>query len=104
MSNHTILVRDNFGKEFLDRLSKFGKAFQSNDIDLSHNLEAQVAFSLLLLMKKHIKTADIKGQISPLLYSSLPKIQDVLYGFEPTIGHVDFPDLVQFEPINSEDR
>jgi D-3-phosphoglycerate dehydrogenase len=35
MNNHTILVCDNFGQEFLDRLSKFGKVFQSSDIDYS---------------------------------------------------------------------
>ena len=35
MSDHTILVCDNFGKEFLDRLSKFGKVYQSSDIDYS---------------------------------------------------------------------
>jgi len=34
-----ILVCDNFSKEFLDRLSKFGKVFQSNDIDYSLPLE-----------------------------------------------------------------
>jgi len=39
MSNHTILVCDNFGQEFLDRLSKFGKAFQSSDIDYSLPLD-----------------------------------------------------------------
>jgi len=39
MSNHTILVCDNFGKEFLDRLSKFGKVFQSSDIDYSLPVE-----------------------------------------------------------------
>jgi phosphoglycerate dehydrogenase-like enzyme len=35
MNNHTILVCDNFGQEFLNRLSKFGKVFQSSDIDYS---------------------------------------------------------------------
>jgi D-3-phosphoglycerate dehydrogenase len=39
MSDHTILVCDNFGKEFLDRLSKFGKVFQSSDIDYSLPLD-----------------------------------------------------------------
>ena len=39
MSEHTILVCDNFGKEFLDRLSKFGKVFQSSDIDYSLPLD-----------------------------------------------------------------
>ncbi|MCW4015645.1 MAG: 3-phosphoglycerate dehydrogenase [Candidatus Bathyarchaeota archaeon] len=39
MSNHTILVCDNFGKEFLDRLSKFGKVFQTSDIDYSLPLD-----------------------------------------------------------------
>ena len=39
MSTHTILVCDNFGKEFLDRLSKFGKVFQSSDIDYSLPLD-----------------------------------------------------------------
>jgi len=39
MSDHTILVCDNFGKEFLDRLSKFGKVFQSSDIDCSLPLD-----------------------------------------------------------------
>jgi D-3-phosphoglycerate dehydrogenase len=33
MNNHTILVCDNFGEEFLNRLSKFGQVFQSNNID-----------------------------------------------------------------------
>jgi phosphoglycerate dehydrogenase-like enzyme len=35
MSNHTILVCDNFGQHFLDRLANFGKVFQSSDIDYS---------------------------------------------------------------------
>ncbi len=39
MSDHTILVCDNFGQEFLDRLSKFGKVFQSSDIDYSLPLD-----------------------------------------------------------------
>ncbi|TET27417.1 MAG: 3-phosphoglycerate dehydrogenase [Candidatus Bathyarchaeum sp.] len=39
MSTHTILVCDNFGQEFLDRLSKFGKVFQSSDIDYSLPLD-----------------------------------------------------------------
>jgi D-3-phosphoglycerate dehydrogenase len=39
MSDHTILVCDNFGKEFLDHLSKFGKVFQASDIDYSLPLD-----------------------------------------------------------------
>ena len=39
MSNHTILVCDNFGQEFLDRLSNFGNVFQSSDIDYSLPLD-----------------------------------------------------------------
>ena len=39
MTDHTILVCDNFGKEFLDRLSKFGNVFQSSDIDYSLPLD-----------------------------------------------------------------
>jgi phosphoglycerate dehydrogenase-like enzyme len=39
MSDHTILVCDNFGQEFLDRLSKFGKVLQSSDIDYSLPLD-----------------------------------------------------------------
>jgi D-3-phosphoglycerate dehydrogenase len=39
MSNHTILVCDNFGQEFLNRLSKFGTVFQSSDIDYSMPLD-----------------------------------------------------------------
>jgi phosphoglycerate dehydrogenase-like enzyme len=39
MSNHTILVCDNFGQEFLERLSKFGKVYQSSDIDYSLPLD-----------------------------------------------------------------
>jgi phosphoglycerate dehydrogenase-like enzyme len=39
MSKHTILVCDNFGQEFLDRLSKFGKVFQSSDVDYSLPLD-----------------------------------------------------------------
>jgi phosphoglycerate dehydrogenase-like enzyme len=39
MSNHTILVCDNFGQEFLDHLSRFGKVFQSSDIDYSLPLD-----------------------------------------------------------------
>lgn len=34
-----ILVCDNFGQEFLDRLSKFGKVFQSSDIDYNLPLD-----------------------------------------------------------------
>lgn len=39
MSDHAILVCDNFGKEFIDRLSTFGKVFQSSDIDYSLPLD-----------------------------------------------------------------
>jgi phosphoglycerate dehydrogenase-like enzyme len=39
MHGHTILVCDNFGEEFLDRLSKFGKVLQSSDIDYSLPLD-----------------------------------------------------------------
>ena len=39
MNNHMILVCDNFGKEFLNRLSKFGSVFQSSDIDYSLPLD-----------------------------------------------------------------
>ena len=39
MSDQKILVCDNFGKEFLDRLSKFGKVYQSSDIDFSLPLD-----------------------------------------------------------------
>ena len=39
MSTHTILVCDHFGQDFLDRLSKFGKVFQSSDIDYSLPLD-----------------------------------------------------------------
>ena len=39
MRNHTILVCDNFGQEFLDRLSNFGNVFQSSDIDYSLPLD-----------------------------------------------------------------
>ena len=39
MSNHTILVCDNFGQHFLARLANFGKVFQSSDIDYSLPLD-----------------------------------------------------------------
>ena len=39
MNNHMILVCDNFGKEFLDRLARFGEVFQSSDIDYNLPLE-----------------------------------------------------------------
>jgi phosphoglycerate dehydrogenase-like enzyme len=39
MSNHTILVCDNFGQEFLDHLSQFGNVFQSSDIDYNLPLD-----------------------------------------------------------------
>ncbi len=39
MSDHTILVCDNFGQEFLDRLSEFGTVFQSSDVDYSLPLD-----------------------------------------------------------------
>jgi len=39
MQRHTILVCDNFGEEFLDNLSKFGKVFQASDIDYSLPLD-----------------------------------------------------------------
>ena len=39
MTDHTILVCDNYCKEFLDRLSKFGNVFQSSDIDYSLPLD-----------------------------------------------------------------
>lgn len=39
MRRHTILVCDNFGQEFLDHLSQFGKVFKSSSIDYSLPLD-----------------------------------------------------------------
>jgi phosphoglycerate dehydrogenase-like enzyme len=39
MSDNTILVCDNFGQKFLDRLSEFGTVFQSSDVDYSLPLD-----------------------------------------------------------------
>ena len=52
MTNHTILVCDNFGKEFLDRLSKFGKVLQSSDID--YNLPVDEVTVLVVRSKTKV--------------------------------------------------
>ena len=79
--------------------------FSSRDIKLSGNPEWYLACSLLLLMKKHVKKSTISGPISPLLFSSLDKIQDLLHSFENSIGHVHFRDLVPgADPITGNDR
>ena len=59
MHGHTILVCDNFGKEFLDRISKFGKVFQVSDIDYSLPLDEVTILVVRSKTKVNKKLVDI---------------------------------------------
>jgi len=59
MHGHTILVCDNFGEEFLDRLSKFGTVFQSSDIDYSLPLDEVTILVVRSKTKVNKKLVDI---------------------------------------------
>ncbi|MDG6221979.1 MAG: NAD(P)-dependent oxidoreductase [Candidatus Bathyarchaeota archaeon] len=63
MSNHTILVCDNFGKEFLDRLSKFGKVLQSSDIDYNLPLEEVTVLVVRSKTKVNKNTVDVMKKL-----------------------------------------
>ena len=59
MSDHTILVCDNFGQDFLDHLSKFGTVFQSSDIDYSLPLDEVTILVVRSKTKVNQKLVDI---------------------------------------------
>jgi phosphoglycerate dehydrogenase-like enzyme len=59
MSNHTILVCDNFGQHFLDRLSQFGEVFQSSDIDYSLPLDKVTILVVRSKTKVNKKLVDV---------------------------------------------
>ena len=63
MSNHIILVCDNFGEEFLSRLSKFGKVLQSSDID--YNLPVEEVTVLVVRSKTKVNkdTVDVMKKL-----------------------------------------
>ena len=63
MTDHTILVCDNFGKEFLDRLSKFGKVFQSSDIDYSLPLDKVTVLVVRSKTKVNKELVDIMTRL-----------------------------------------
>jgi len=59
MQKHKILVCDNFGKEFLDKLSKFGRVTQANDVDYNlplHQVTILVVRSKTKVNKKLVDT------------------------------------------------
>ena len=59
MSDHTILVCDNFGQDFLDHLSKFGTVFQSSDVDYSLPLDKVTILVVRSKTKVNQKLVDI---------------------------------------------
>ena len=59
MSDHTILVCDNFGQDFLDRLSKFGTVFQSSDVDYNLPLDKVTIIVVRSKTKVNQKLVDI---------------------------------------------
>ena len=59
MQGHTILVCDNFGEEFLGHISKFGKVFQSSDIDYSLPLDEVTILVVRSKTKVNKKLVDI---------------------------------------------
>jgi D-3-phosphoglycerate dehydrogenase len=63
MTDHTILVCDNFGKEFLDRLSKFGKVFQSTDIDYSLPLDEVTVLVVRSKTKVNEELVDVMASL-----------------------------------------
>jgi len=63
MSIHTILVCDNFGQEFLDRLSRFGKVLQSSDIDYSLPLDKVTILVVRSKTKVNKELVDIMNSL-----------------------------------------
>ena len=81
MSNHTILVCDNFGQEFLDHLSQFGKVYQSSDVDYS-----------LPLDKVTILVVRSKTKVNKELVNVMKNLQCVITATHG-IDHIDLPTL-----------
>ncbi|MEJ2126931.1 MAG: NAD(P)-dependent oxidoreductase [Candidatus Bathyarchaeota archaeon] len=63
MTNHTILVCDNFGEEFLSRLSKFGKVLQSSDIDYNLPVEEVTVLVVRSKTKVNKNTVDVMKKL-----------------------------------------
>ena len=78
MSKHTILVCDNFGKEFLDRLSEFGTVFQSDDVDYSLPIDK---VTILVVRSKTKVNKDLVD-----VMTSLELVITATHG----IDHIDF--------------
>jgi phosphoglycerate dehydrogenase-like enzyme len=63
MTNHIILVCDNFGEEFLSRLSKFGKVLQSSDIDYNLPVEEVTVLVVRSKTKVNKNTVDVMKKL-----------------------------------------
>ncbi len=85
MSNHTILVCDNFGQDFLNQLSTFGKVFQSSDIDYSLPLDEVTILVVRSKTKVNKELVDIM--------KSLECVITATHG----IGHIDLNCLNEHE-------
>jgi phosphoglycerate dehydrogenase-like enzyme len=81
MQKHKILVCDNFGKEFLDSLSKFGQVTQASDID--YNLPLHEVTILVVRSKTKVN----KNLVDTM--TSLECVITATHG----IDHIDLPYL-----------
>jgi phosphoglycerate dehydrogenase-like enzyme len=81
MQKHKILVCDNFGKEFLDSLSKFGQVTQASDIDYS-----------LPLHEVTILVVRSKTKVNKQLVDTMTSLECVITATHG-IDHIDLPYL-----------
>jgi D-3-phosphoglycerate dehydrogenase len=81
MQKHKILVCDNFGKEFLDSLSKFGQVTQASDIDYN-----------LPLHEVTILVVRSKTKVNKNLVDTMTGLQCVITATHG-IDHIDLPYL-----------
>jgi D-3-phosphoglycerate dehydrogenase len=85
MQKHKILVCDNFGKKFLDQLSKFGQVTQANDIDYS-----------LPLHEVTILVVRSKTKVNKTLVDTMKRLECVITATHG-IDHIDLTYLKKKE-------
>ncbi len=85
MQKHKILVCDNFGKKFLDQLSKFGQVTQANDIDYN-----------LPLHEVTILVVRSKTKVNKTLVDTMKRLECVITATHG-IDHIDLTYLKKKE-------
>ena len=102
MTKHTILVCDNFGQKFLDRLRKFGKIYQSSDIDYNLPLEKVTILVVRSKTKVNKNLVDIMKNLECVITAThgIDHIDQGIAFFHGAGGHV----LVIFNGVFLEQR